>query len=115
MDIGGLIVPLFRAIKANNFEVVKEIAGSAPGILRQATKGAAGTRPVQAAVEAIVFQTGATSVDMIELLCDLGADANDRLSPTTDSALHTAVMPCPSTEELVRCLVERGADPDLVS
>ena len=128
---------LFAAIKNNDHDLVRQLAAGNPGILQTTSKQ--GTiKAVGYAVQTIVFQSGATSapprpapsppsappvanavlrnetaIAMISTLCDLGADPNDRGNDTTDTALHTAIMPGPLMEQLVRLLLEKGADPRL--
>lgn len=64
------------------------------------------------AVQKIVFgDRAATTVEMVELLCELGADVNGRGSDMADTPLLTAVMQSPFTERLVEILLARGADP----
>ena len=53
---------------------------------------------------------------MIETLCALGADVNDRGCDTADTPLHTAAclgLPSQHMTPLVRLLLQRGADPRL--
>jgi hypothetical protein len=105
---------LFKAIKNNEHERIRELVATYPSILQEAASSGT-TKAVGYAVQKIVFGDGITSVDMIGTLCELGAGVNDRGSDTSDTALLTAVMPSPHTERLVEVLLQRGADPHLTN
>ena len=96
---------LFKAIKNNEHERIRELVATYPSILQEAASNGGTTKAVGYAVQKIVFGDGSTSVDMIGTLCDLGAGVNDRGSDTSDTALLTAVMPSPHTERLVEVVV----------
>ena len=56
------------------------------------------------------------AVEMVETLCALGADVNDRGCDTADTPLLTAAcLSSPHMAPLVRLLLQRGADPRLTN
>lgn len=106
---------LFKAIKNNSQDDVRALVAAKPGLLRDAASGGGMVLPVGYAVQNIAFGDGATAVEMVLLLCELGADVNGRGSDTADTPLLTAVMESPYTERLVEILLARGADPRLTN
>ena len=117
---------LFKAIRLDDREQVRVLVAKNPGLLDEANNG--GMKAVGYAVQKIVLgdlgddlrsDATATTVDMVELLCELGANVNDRGNDRVDTPLHMAVMYSDLTdqaqEELVALLLRLGADPHLTN
>jgi hypothetical protein len=117
---------LFKAIRLDDGDQVRDLVAKNPGLLDVANNG--GMKAVGYAVQKIVLgdlgddlrsDATTTTVDMVKLLCELGANVNDRGNDQVDTPLHMAVMYSDLTdqaqEELVALLLRLGADPHLTN
>jgi len=113
---------LFEAIKKNDLEIVRQLVDSHPTLLKEATIN--GSKAVGYAVQKIVLGNldasttlgnvdASTTLDMVNLLCELGADVNDRANDEVDTPLHVAVIESELTEVLVELLLYYKANPYL--
>lgn len=103
-DVAGK-TPLRHAVREGKLDVVRVLLNA------KAEKTTPGQRPLIASAK--FDQTPERSMEMVQLLLEAGADVNERVHPSLETALYSAAEYLDL--ESVRVLLQAGADPNITA
>jgi ankyrin repeat protein len=102
LDMGDLGTALSWAVAGNDSTMVRELLNAGARVNSQDKHG----------YTALMGAVNNRKIPNLKILLDAGADVNARAPDTGDTALLLALYPRQDATEIVRCLLEKGADPN---